>query len=151
MQPSLSGRFRLAATIALIIVSTAGPAMAQQFGRNQVRHRSFQFRELRAEHFVIYYYTDAPDAARMAGRMAERWYARLSEVMAHSLLDEQPLILYAAPGDFRQTNVIDSAIGEGVGGFIEWHRRRIVIRLSVTSARPITCSATRWCTPSSST
>src|SRR5262245_25324609 len=120
---------RLAATIGLVVLSTAGSATAQQFGRNQVRHQSFQFKVLRTEHFAIYYNTDVPDAARMAGRMAERWYVRLSEVMAHPLRGEQPLILYAAPGHFQQTNVIDSEIGEGVGGFIESNRRRIVMPL----------------------
>ena len=126
MQPSTTGRFRLIVTIALIL-SAAGSAMAQQFGRNQVRHRSFQFKVLRTEHFAIHYYTDAPDAARLAARMAERWYTRLSAVLAHDLRGEQPLILYAAPGHFMQTNVVDAEIGEGVGGFAEAHRRRIVM------------------------
>ncbi len=74
----------------------------------------------------LVYYADSPDAARMAGRMAERWHTRLTAVLDHDLQGEQPLILYAAPGHFQQTNVIDSAIGEGVGGFIESLRRRMV-------------------------
>jgi Tol biopolymer transport system component len=126
MQRSTSVRVRLAAIIAFVIL-WAGSAFAQQFGRNQVRHRTFEFRVLRTEHFAIYYYNDAADTARMAGRMAERWHTRLTDVLAHSLRGEQPLILYAAPGHFQQTNVVDAEIGEGVGGFIESHRRRIVM------------------------
>src|SRR5262249_10505696 len=117
MQPSTSGRLRLGAAIAIAVLWAAGPAVAQQFGRNQVRHRSFQFKVLRTEHFAIYYDADAADAVRMAGRMAERWYTRLTDVLAHDLQGEQPLILYASPGRFRQTNVVDAEIGEGVGGF----------------------------------
>ncbi|HKE87429.1 MAG TPA: basic secretory protein-like protein [Vicinamibacterales bacterium] len=127
MQPLTPARLRLAAMIAFIILSGADWAMAQQFGRNQVRHRSFQFRVLRTEHFAIYYYEDATDAARVAGRMAERWRTRLSGVLGHDLQGEQPLILYAAPGHFQQTNVADVSVGEGVGGFIESLRRRIVM------------------------
>src|SRR5262245_12859321 len=127
MRTSPRGRFRLIAAIALVILSVAGSAAAQTFGRNQVRHRSFQFKVLRTEHFAIFYYADSPESARMAGRMAERWYARLGDLLGHNLQGEQPVSLYAAPGHFQQTNVIDAAIGEGVGGFIESNRRRIVM------------------------
>ena len=127
MQPSRPGRFRLAASIAVVILLAAHSATAQQFGRNQVRHQTLQFKVLRTEHFAIYYDADSPDAVRIAGRMAERWYTRLTAVLAHDLRGEQPLILYATPGRFQQTNVIDATIGEGVGGFIESLRRRIVM------------------------
>lgn len=122
-------QLRLAVTLALALVTFVDSAGAQQFGRNQVRHRSFTFRVLRTDNFAIYYYTDAPDAARLAARMAERWRARLGDVLAHDLQGVQPVILYAAPGHFQQTNVIDAEIGEGVGGFIESLRRRIVMPL----------------------
>jgi hypothetical protein len=56
----------------LVILSAADSAMGQQFGRSQVRHRTFEFRVLRTEHFAIYYYAEATDAVQMAGRMAER-------------------------------------------------------------------------------
>src|SRR5262245_19500188 len=127
MQPSIPGRLRIIAALAIVILSAADSVMAQQFGRNQVRHRSFQFRVLRTEHFAIYYSAEATDAVRMAGRMAERWHTRLGDVLAHDLRGEQPLILYAAPGHFQQTNVTDAEIGEGVGGFAESLRRRIVM------------------------
>jgi Tol biopolymer transport system component len=112
--------------MALVLLSSADSALAQ-FGRNQVRHQTFQFKVLRTDHFAIYYDADSPDAARMVGRMAERWRARLGEVLAHELQGEQPLIMYASPGRFQQTNVVDAAIGEGVGGFAEPLRRRLVM------------------------
>ncbi|HEY8550822.1 MAG TPA: BamA/TamA family outer membrane protein [Vicinamibacterales bacterium] len=125
--PSTLRRSGSAAAVALLVLSAADGVTAQQFGRNQVRHRTFEFRVLRTEHFAIHYYEDAPDAVRMAGRLAERWHTRLSDVLAHDLRGEQPLILYAAPGHFQQTNVTDAEIGEGVGGFAESLRRRIVM------------------------
>ena len=38
--------------------------------------------------------------------MAERWYARLSQIFKHDLSSSQPLMLYASGPDFRQTNVV---------------------------------------------
>ena len=126
MQPSTPGRLRLA-IMALFILSVASSATAQQFGRNSVRHQTFRFKVLRTEHFAIYYDADAADAVRMVGRMAERWHTRLSQLLAHDLQGEQPLIFYASPGRFQQTNVTEADIGEGVGGFAEFLRRRIVM------------------------
>ncbi len=129
MQPSRTPLSRAVAALALVAASlhVSGVAEAQQFGRNQVRHRTFEFRVLTTEHFEIHYYTEATDAVRIAARMAERWHTRLTAVLAHDLQGMQPVILYAAPGHFQQTNVVDVAISEGVGGLTESLRRRIVM------------------------
>ncbi len=55
----------------------------------------------------------------MAGRMAERWYRRLSGLLNHDLRGRQPLILYASGPHFRQTNAIEGSLGEGTGGVTE--------------------------------
>lgn len=103
------------------------PGGAQQFGGNRVRHQTFDFRVLSTEHFQIYYYTETTEAVRLAARMAERWHTRLTQVLAHDLQGIQPVVLYGAPAHFQQTNIVDGHIGEGVGGFIESVRRRIVM------------------------
>jgi len=46
------------------------------------------------------------------------------------LRGRQPLILYASPTDFQQTNVIPGDLGEGTGGVTEPLRRRIVLPLA---------------------
>lgn len=121
------GRLVVAVVLAASSLHAAATAEAQQFGRNRVRHHTFDFRVLRTEHFEIHYYTEAADAVAIAARMAERWHTRLTELLAHDLEGIQPLILYAAPAHFQQTNVVDAAIGEGVGGLTESLRRRIVM------------------------
>ena len=67
----------------------AGPgsrdASAQQFGRNKVEYVDFDFKVLDTEHFAVYYYSSEEASARLAARLAERWYARLSRVLGHSL------------------------------------------------------------------
>ena len=97
------------------------------FGRNKVQYHEFDFQVLKTEHFDIYYYPEEAEAARTAGRMAERWYARLSKILEHDLRGRQPLILYASGPHFRQTNVVQGEIGEGTGGVTEAYKRRIVL------------------------
>ena len=115
----------LAVTIAL--AASAAPASAQYFGQNKVQYRQLDFKVLHTDHFDIYFYPEEQAGTEIAARMAERWYARLSRLFHHQLRGRQPLILYASPTDFQQTNVIPGDLGEGTGGVTEPIRRRIVL------------------------
>jgi len=123
---------RIVAALFVLTLSliAATPAGAQYFGRNKVQYRTFDFKILRTEHFDLYYYEDEREAAVIAGRMAERWYARLSKVLDHQLSRRQPIILYASHSHFEQTNAIEGEIGEGTGGVTEYSKRRIVLPMA---------------------
>ena len=116
--------------IAVLAIAVASPASAQYFGRNKVRYERFDFKVLKTEHFDVYYYEEEAAAAEMAGRMAERWYERLSRLLEHTLSRRQPLILYSCHPHFEQTEAISGDIGEGTGGVTEFMKRRIVLPLA---------------------
>jgi Tol biopolymer transport system component len=109
-------------------------AHGQYFGRNKVEYTDFNFAVLRTEHFDIYYYEREERAARLASRLAERWYARLSRLLDHRLERRQPLVIYASQADFAQTNVISGLLPDTVGGVTESSRRRIVMPFAPTMA-----------------
>lgn len=118
----------------LIFLATAPPAQAQYFGRNKVQYKDFDFEVLKTEHFDIYFYEEEREGAARVGRMAERWYARLSGIFEHEMQTRQPLVLYASHPDFEQTNVVGGMIGEGTGGVTEGLKRRVVLPLAGTLA-----------------
>jgi hypothetical protein len=120
-------------TIALTLGLPAR-ADAQYFGRNKVQYDKFKFEVLKTEHFDIHFYPEEAEAAKQVGRMAERWYARLSKLMQHRLAGRQPLILYASHPDFEQTNVIEGQLGEGTGGVTEGAKRRVIMPLAASLA-----------------
>jgi len=115
--------------ILCLSLSIPAPALAQvgYFGQNKVQYRQFKFQVLKTDHFDIYYYPEEEQASRMAARMAERWYARLSSILAHELRGRQALVLYGSGSQFRQTNVVEGELGEGTGGVTEAYKRRIVL------------------------
>ena len=113
------------------IVLLASSAQAQYFGRNAVQYQDFHFKILKTQHFDIYYYDKEAAAASQAGRMAERWYTRISQVLRHQLNGRQPLILYADHPDFYQTNVTQV---EGSEGVTESLKRRIVLPMGASLA-----------------
>jgi Tol biopolymer transport system component len=121
-------RSRLTALLACLYLLGISPvAHAQYFGRNKVQYEQFDFKVLNTEHFDIYYYPEEEEAVKLAARMAERWYARLSKLLQHELRGRQPLILYAAHPHFQQTNTLQGEIGEGTGGVTESAKRRVIL------------------------
>ncbi|MFQ5689176.1 MAG: hypothetical protein ACE5HQ_02745 [Gemmatimonadota bacterium] len=129
--------WRRSLTVAsLVLVSVlTGPAVSTAraqgyFGRNKIQYQKFHFKVLKTEHFDIHYYDEEAEAAELAGRLAERWYARLSRLLNHEFRHRQPIILYANHTDFEQTNATPAQIDESTGGFTDVLKRRIVLPLA---------------------
>jgi Tol biopolymer transport system component len=120
--------FRSVLAVAVLLFLSL-PAQAQYFGRNKVQWENFKFKTLRTEHFDIYYYDQEADVVHDVGRMAERWYARLSRVFNHTFT-RKPIVLYANPADFHQTTTTGGFIGEGTGGFTDAFMNRVVLPLT---------------------
>jgi hypothetical protein len=128
-------RRALFATIGVFLgLGLAAPVRAQYFGRNMVQWEELDFQVLKTEHFDVHFYREEEAAAQQAGRMAERWNARLSAILVAELPDRQPLILYASHPHFQQTSTIGGAPGEGTGGVTEAFKRRIVMPVGASLA-----------------
>ena len=120
--------------VACLVLLCAVEAAAQHFGRNKVEYEDFEFRILATEHFDIYYYAQEERATRIAARLAERWYARLSTLLDHTFDRRQALVLYGSQAEFAQTNVVSGLLPDSVGGVTEGSRRRIVMPFAPTLA-----------------
>ena len=125
----VSSRSALLSALFFLFLAVPAVTLAQggYFGRNKVQYQKFDFKVLKTDHFDIYYYAEEEEAAKLAARMSERWYTRLSQLLNHELSSRQPLILYASGAHFRQTNAIEGDLGEGTGGVTEAYKRRIVL------------------------
>src|SRR5512136_1578202 len=114
--------------LAGLLAGAGAPGLrAQWYGRNKVQYQKFNFRIMKTRHFDIYFYLQDEQTVKMAGLMAERWYARLARMFNHELKGRQPLVLYASSPEFQQTTVIPEIMGEGTGGVTESFKRRIVL------------------------
>lgn len=102
----------------------------EYFGANKVQYDQFHFALYKTEHFDIHYYPEEAEAAKIIAQMSEMWYDRLSTVLGFRFTTPNPIILYASPEHFAQTDVIPGIIGEGVGGVTEGSRNRVIIPLS---------------------
>lgn len=113
--------------IFLIIVFLPAMAWSYGFGKNKLTQQRFNWFIHKTEHFKIYYY---PDESRLVDPMAdiaEEAYDKISRDLGHNIEDKTPLILYKSHADFRETNITLQELPEGVGGFAELFKHRVVI------------------------
>lgn len=97
------------------------------FGRNKVQYDQFDWHVLKTEHFDIYYYPEMVEIARMGATFAEESYRILEDKFNHNINRRVPLIFYSNQNHFQQTNISPYLIPEGVGGFFEFMKGRVVV------------------------
>ncbi|MBN1408795.1 MAG: PD40 domain-containing protein [Calditrichaceae bacterium] len=102
-------------------------AQGFHFGRNKVQYTQFDWQILKTDHFDIYYYPEMRDMAEKGAKLAEESYAVLETKFNFSVTKRIPLIFYSSHLHFQQTNVTPGFIPEGVGGFFEFSKNRVVI------------------------
>ncbi len=102
-------------------------ATATTFGKNKVQYETLSWRYFSSESFDVYFHEESTRLAYNACEIMEDEYARLSSLFHFTHRNPLPLLLYSNPYFFQQTNVISSILPEGVGGFTERLKNRIVV------------------------
>ncbi len=106
------------------------PVSAQynfHFGRNKIQYEDFDWNVLRTEHFDVYFYPEMQALAEHGAAFAEEAYAELQNRFNFSVTRRVPLVFYSSQLHFKQTNITDGFIPDGVGGFYEFLKGRVVI------------------------
>ena len=111
----------------LLISSACLHAQYVDFGRNKIQYDDFDWHTISTEHFRIYYYPQMKELAEIGAAYAEETYKIHEQNFNYSLADTVPIIFYATPTQFRETNTTPGLIPDGVGGFFEFSKGRVVI------------------------
>ena len=115
-------------TIFITMLLLISNALAQYyFGRNKIQYDNFQWQILKTTHFDVYFYPEMRELAEVGAAFAEEAYTRLEGKLNHNIGRRVPLIFYSNHSHFQQTNTIPNLIPEGVGGFFEFMKGRVVI------------------------
>ena len=97
------------------------------FGRNKIQYEDFDWQVLKTEHFDIHYYPEMKELAENGAFFAEEVYKELENKFNYALNHRVPLIFYSSNLHFKQTNTTRGFIPDGVGGFYEFLKGRVVI------------------------
>lgn len=108
-------------------VLIASTALATSYGRNRVHTGDDPWWELHSSRFIVYYEEGTEQVAESTMVIAERSLRKHAETFEYLPSRPIPIVVYRSPGRFRQTTIISGEIGEGVGGFTEFFKGRVVI------------------------
>ena len=97
------------------------------FGRNKINYEKFEWQVIKSENFDVYYYKGEEKIAAMARDIAESAYREYAIKFNISIDRKIPLVIYSNAIHFQQTNIIPSILPEGVGGFFEYMKGRVVL------------------------
>jgi len=113
----------------LLAMVLAQPALGQEvnFGKNKVQYRGFDWHYIQTPNFDIYFYENQLDLAKFAAAELEKAYTIIAEQLHYWPRNRFPIFIYNAPNEFQQTNIISQLLPEGVGGFTESFKNRMVL------------------------
>ncbi len=120
-------RIRIFSPITILSLIFLFHSTSFSFGQNKVQYTNFSWKMLRSPHFKIHYHQDQGNLPNIALYWIEDSYKSLSEEFQFLPREQFPLIIYGDPNLFAQTNVITELLPEGVGGFTEFFKKRIVV------------------------
>jgi len=111
---------------ALLILTL--PLQAQYyFGKNKIQYADYDWQRLQTEHFDIYFFAEEERLARITAYEAEKDWEDLVGKFSFVPRERIPIIVYPAPNLFQETNTIPWILPEGVGGFTEYFKGRVVL------------------------
>ena len=99
------------------------------FGQNKVEAKDIKWKVLDTEHFKIYHYQGGEALADFASLVLEEAFNEFKDYFPGAIKSGEkiPVLIYVSYKDFQQTNVSPYIVPEGVGGFTEGFKRRIVV------------------------
>lgn len=116
----------LALVVGLVIVSVAH-GQVEYFGKNKVQWKDFHWRFFQTPHFDIYFYQNSHDIAKFSSEVLESSLVVISDQLDYDIQNRIPVFVYNSPNEFQQTNITNQILGEGVGGFTEVFKNRMVM------------------------
>ena len=99
-------KYILSAILFLAMGIAAFAQSAQnQFGKNRVQYKKFNWSYLSSDNFDIYFYDGGDANARIAAEFLEEEFERITDVIGYAPYSKTKIFLYNAVADLQQSNV----------------------------------------------
>ncbi|MBK7378862.1 MAG: PD40 domain-containing protein [Ignavibacteriales bacterium] len=112
--------------IFLLLISAIN--LFPQFGKNKVQYKDFSWYYIQTNHFDIYFSQDGKTLTEFTAKIAEESIESIQKSFDYSVNNRITIIVFNSTNDFQETNVIDSYLPEGIEGFTELFKNRVVIQ-----------------------
>ncbi len=102
-------------------------ANAYSYGKNKIQNMKTNWKVIETRHFDIHYANDDDQFGETIAYIAENAFYHLNSYFKTPLAKRIPIIIYQSKQQFQTTNIIYPLLSEGVGGFTESLRNRVVV------------------------
>lgn len=100
--------------------------LSAQFGQNKVQYKKYNWFFIQSKHFDIYFAEGGEKIAEFTAHAAEDAIEKLQNDVNYRINNRIALIVYNSHNDFVETNVTDEYLSQGIGGFTEPFKNRVV-------------------------
>lgn len=106
MQRTHTGILTCALLFFLFISFTSVAQMSQdQFGKNRIQYKKFEWKLISTENFDIYYYFEGESLAPIAATHVESVYRKLESGLGYSNYNKTKVLIYNSISDLQQSNI----------------------------------------------
>ncbi len=113
--------------IFILFICSSGSVFAQ-FGKNKVQYKDFDWYYIQTKHFNIFFSSEGSTLAEFTAHAAEDALSSLEKSFNYKINNRITIIVYNSTNDFQETNVTDEYLSEGIEGFTEIFKNRVVIQ-----------------------
>lgn len=118
-------------TAAFLLFLLSSPVWAQiepeQFGKNRVQYRDFNWQFYSTDNFDIYYYDGGQSNALVAAKFLEKEFERITDVIGYAPYTKTKIFLYNSPKELQQSNVGVKGKSFTVGGQTNFVKSQVEI------------------------
>jgi Tol biopolymer transport system component len=120
---------KLIKLLLLIIVLLVNVGFAQ-FGKNKMQTKDFEWHYIQTNHFDIYFANGGDTLTEFTAYNAEKALKSIQQSFNYRINSRITIIVYNSQNDFQETNITDQYLSEGIQGFTELFKNRVVIQFT---------------------
>ncbi len=117
-------------TYFLILFSISFINIYAQFGQNKVQYKSLTWYYIQTDHFDIYFSQKGSTIAEFTAHIAEDALKSIQNNFKYNINNRVTIIVYNSQNDFQETNITDEYLDQGIEGFTELFKNRVVIQFN---------------------
>ncbi len=116
-------------TLVYIVISlfSMPDVAAQQFGKNKMQYKNFDWKYIESKHFDVYYDAGSKYLAEFAAIELEKALVSIQKTLNFQITQRIAVVVYNSHNEFQQTNVINMYLSQGIGGVTELYKNRVVV------------------------
>jgi len=99
----------------------------EQFGKNRLQYKMFNWRYLSSENFNIYFYDGGNEIAEQAAKYLEEEFESITDILGYSPYTKTRIFLYNSVSDLQQSNVGINQTDFSVGGETDFVKPQVEI------------------------